>query len=107
MQDCWARVRTQDVDAASDSYQTTQSQSKSVPAVIRNSSLIIQDFNPKTFVKTITYLSYGAYVILYCITLPLLFCLVASESSSVSTTCLGCIGVIGVYAVTAGRSFLL
>ncbi|SJL11175.1 uncharacterized protein ARMOST_14578 [Armillaria ostoyae] len=59
-----------------------------------------RDFNPKTFVKTINYLRFGAYVILYCITLPLLFCLVASESSSASTTCLGYIGVISVYAIT-------
>ncbi|KAK0225264.1 hypothetical protein EDD85DRAFT_795458 [Armillaria nabsnona] len=52
-----------------------------------------RDFNPKNFVKIITYLRYSAYVILYCITLPLLFCLVASESSSD-------IGVISVYMIT-------
>ncbi|KAK0237050.1 hypothetical protein EDD85DRAFT_790744 [Armillaria nabsnona] len=59
-----------------------------------------RDFNPKTFVKTITYLRYGALVILFCITLPLLLCLVTSKSSSASTTCLGYIGVISVYVIT-------
>ncbi|KAK0218412.1 hypothetical protein EDD85DRAFT_797790 [Armillaria nabsnona] len=59
-----------------------------------------RNFNPKNFIKTVTYLHYSTYVILYCITLPLLFCLVAFESSSVNTTCLGYIGVISVYMIT-------
>ncbi|KAK0216164.1 hypothetical protein IW262DRAFT_1299412 [Armillaria fumosa] len=45
-----------------------------------------KDFNPKTFIKTINYFRLGAYVILYCITLPLLFRLIAAESSSVFST---------------------
>lgn len=64
MQDCWARIRGQDIDVASGSYQTTQSQSKSVPTVIRN-LIIAQDFNPKNFVKTMDYIYYGSLLILF------------------------------------------
>ncbi|SJL11177.1 uncharacterized protein ARMOST_14580 [Armillaria ostoyae] len=64
MQDCWAGIRRRDVDVASGSYQTTQSQSKLVPAVIRN-FIIAQDFSPKDFVKTIDYIYYGSLAILF------------------------------------------
>ncbi|KAK0475060.1 hypothetical protein EDD18DRAFT_1116188 [Armillaria luteobubalina] len=58
------------------------------------------DFNPKTFVKTINCFCLGAYMILYCITLLLLFRLVGAKSSSAGTTCFGFIGIILVYVMT-------
>ncbi len=68
MQDCWAGIRTQDVDATSDSHQTTQSWSTLTPAIRRNSYFIItQDFSLENLVKTISYLQYGGLAVVFLI----------------------------------------